>query len=56
MPKTNLAAPASFQDETFIKLSNLKKLLDQGVITKEEFEAQKAKILGESPKSTTPPN
>ena len=54
VPKSNLAAaPAAYQDETFIKLSNLKKLLDDGVITKEEFEKQKTKILGESPK---PPN
>jgi hypothetical protein len=56
VPKPNLAAPSSFQDETFIKLSNLKKLVDQGVITKEEFEAQKAKILGETPKPVAPPN
>jgi hypothetical protein len=55
VPKPNLAAPSSFQDETYIKLSNLKKLLDQSVITKEEFEAQKARILGESVKTATPP-
>lgn len=57
MPKSNVAAsPAAFQDETFIKLSNLKKLLDDGAITKEEFEKQKAKILGESPAAAKPPN
>lgn len=44
--KPNLAAvPATFQDATYIKLANLKKLLDDGTITKEEFEKQKAKIL-----------
>jgi hypothetical protein len=41
------AAPAPFQDEIYIKLANLKKLLDDGVITKEEFEKQKAKILSQ---------
>jgi hypothetical protein len=46
--KANLAAaPATFQDPTYIKLANLKKLLDDGVITKEEFEKQKAKILNQ---------
>ena len=40
----NTARP-SFQDEQYTKLSNLKKLLDDGVITKEEFERQKSKIL-----------
>jgi|ERR1051326_2712087 hypothetical protein len=34
------------QDEQYTKLTNLKKLLDDGVITREEFEQQKAKILG----------
>ncbi len=47
-PKPNLAAaPATFQDLTYVKLANLKKLLDEGVITKEEFEKQKAKILSQ---------
>jgi hypothetical protein len=35
----------SFEDQTYIKLTNLKKLLDNGTITKDEFEQQKAKIL-----------
>jgi len=39
-------ASSSFEDQTYIKLSNLKKLLDNGTITKDEFEQQKAKILG----------
>ena len=40
LQKTNLA-----EDQTYIKLSNLKKLLDNGTITKDEFEQQKTKIL-----------
>lgn len=35
----------AFQDQVYIKLTNLKKLLDNGTITKEEFEQQKVKIL-----------
>ena len=42
LPKPNTA---SFEDQTYIKLTNLKKLLDNGTITKDEFEQQKAKIL-----------
>lgn len=34
-------------DEKYIKLTHLKKLLDDGTITKEEFEEQKRKILNE---------
>lgn len=37
--------PASFTDERYIKLTNLKKLLDSGVITQQEFDQEKAKIL-----------
>ena len=37
----------SFDDVQYIKLKNLKKLLDEGVLTKQEFESQKAKVLGE---------
>ncbi|NTV49025.1 MAG: SHOCT domain-containing protein [Geobacteraceae bacterium] len=37
----------SFEDQIFIKLTNLKKLLDNGTITKDEFEQQKAKILNQ---------
>ncbi|WP_243371118.1 SHOCT domain-containing protein [Geotalea sp. SG265] len=39
IPKT------TFEDQTYIRLTNLKKLLDDGTITKEEFEQQKARIL-----------
>ena len=35
----------NFEDQLYIKLSNLKKLFENGTITKEEFEQQKAKIL-----------
>jgi hypothetical protein len=37
----------SFEDQLYIKLTNLKKLLDEGTITKEEFELQKTKILNQ---------
>lgn len=33
------------EDPNYTKLVNLKKLLDSGVITKAEFDAEKAKIL-----------
>lgn len=42
LPKPNIA---SFEDQNYIKLTNLKKLLDNGTITKDEFEQQKAKVL-----------
>ncbi len=42
LPKPNTG---SFEDQTYIQLSNPKKLLDSGAITKDEFEQQKAKIL-----------
>lgn len=44
VPKQNTA---SFEDQLYIKLTNLKKLLDVGVITKDEFEQQKTKILNQ---------
>lgn len=40
------AAPAQQQD-TYTQLMKLKDLLDKGVITKDEFDAEKKKILGE---------
>jgi hypothetical protein len=49
------SSPSGFQDETFIRLSNLKKLLDDRVITQEEFEREKAKIL-EAQSANKPPN
>jgi hypothetical protein len=39
------AAPAA-QDDTISQLERLGALKDQGVLTEEEFQAQKAKILG----------
>ncbi len=43
-PAAPAAAPAS-QDDTYNKLTKLKSLLDQGVLTQAEFDAQKQKIL-----------
>lgn len=43
----NTPAEGSVGDVRYNKLSNLKKLLDDGVLTKSEFESEKAKILGE---------
>lgn len=37
----------AFEDTRYQRLTELKKLLDGGVITTSEFEAEKAKILGE---------
>ena len=45
--KPNAARGHSGADEQYAKLSNLKKLLDQGAITKSEFEKEKAKILSQ---------
>jgi Short C-terminal domain len=42
-PKTEQSP--NFEDVQYERLTNLKKLLDEGVITKEEFEREKAKIL-----------
>ena len=42
--KPSTARPL-FRDEQYTKLTNLKRLLDDGVITKDEFERQKSKIL-----------
>ena len=39
---------SSFEDTLYIKLTNLKKLLDNGTISKDEFEQQKVKILNSS--------
>ena len=38
-------APAAGGDDMVAKLTELKGLLDQGILTQEEFDAQKAKIL-----------
>ena len=44
-PKTGQSP--TFEDVQYEKLTNLKKLLDEGIITKEEFEREKGKILSE---------
>ena len=38
---------AVVQDPKYVRLINLKRLLDDGVITQKEFEAEKAKILAQ---------
>ena len=46
-PAPAAAAPApAAQDDTISQLERLGKLKDQGVLTEQEFEDQKAKILG----------
>jgi hypothetical protein len=40
-------APSTGDDPKYSKLVNLKKLLDSGVITQEEFNREKAKILAQ---------
>ncbi len=39
------AQPAMSQEDGMAKLTQLKSLLDQGVLTQAEFDAQKSKIL-----------
>lgn len=41
------AAPTQAEDVKFMKLSNLKKLLDNGTLTQAEFEQEKKKVLGQ---------
>jgi hypothetical protein len=43
--KPNDTVPSTFNNVLYTRLNNLKKLLDNSVITKEEFEKEKAKIL-----------
>jgi hypothetical protein len=45
LEKKEEIAPLTYEDQTYIRLSNLKKLLDNGTLTKDEFEQEKAKIL-----------
>jgi hypothetical protein len=45
--KPTSAQPASDSDPKYTKLVDLKKLLDTGVITPDEFEREKAKILSQ---------
>jgi hypothetical protein len=46
-PPVAAAAPAADSDELINKLKELATLKDQGVLTEEEFSAQKAKILAQ---------
>jgi len=39
------AAPAAGGDDMVAQLENLKKLLDEGILTQAEFDMQKAKLL-----------
>jgi hypothetical protein len=43
---TSVAGPAS-EDTKYTRLVNLKKLLDSGVLSQEEFDREKAKVLSE---------
>ena len=45
IPKPIIPITSSFEDLLYIKLTNLKKLLDNGTITQDEFEQQKMKML-----------
>ena len=46
-PAASAAPPAADSDELINKLKELATLKDQGVLTEEEFSAQKAKILAQ---------
>ncbi|MHB1139867.1 MAG: SHOCT domain-containing protein, partial [Microthrixaceae bacterium] len=45
-PAPAAAAPASGTDDVIAQLKELAELKSQGILTEEEFAAQKAKILG----------
>jgi hypothetical protein len=47
-PPPASAAGAGPSDDAVAKLKELAQLKDQGILTQEEFDAQKAKILAES--------
>jgi len=44
-PQAAQAAPAASEDDKMAQLKQLKELLDTGVLTQAEFDAQKQKIL-----------
>jgi len=46
-PAAPVAADAGPSDEAIAKLKELAQLKDQGILTQEEFDAQKGKILAE---------
>jgi hypothetical protein len=41
------APPPQAQEDPYEELKKAKELLDQGILTEEEFAAEKAKILGQ---------
>jgi uncharacterized membrane protein YdbT with pleckstrin-like domain len=43
---TSSQSPAPAEDDVYAKLEKLGALLEKGILTKEEFDAQKAKLLG----------
>ncbi|MDD6879114.1 MAG: SPFH domain-containing protein [bacterium] len=45
-PTEPVATPQSVAEDPYAKLTEMKKLLDAGVITQEDFDAAKAKLLG----------
>lgn len=47
LPKPITPITSSFEDQLYIKLTNLKKLFDNGTITQDEFEQQKTKMLNQ---------
>jgi hypothetical protein len=47
IPDKVLLSDKTFEDQLYLKLTNLKKLLDDGTITKDEFEKQKEKLLNQ---------
>ena len=47
-PPPAAPAPEAGGEDMVTQLTNLKKLLDDGVLTQEEFDAQKQKILASS--------
>jgi hypothetical protein len=50
-----MGTTTAVHDDTYVRLTNLKKLLDNGVLTQEEFAREKAKILNE-PAPQKPPS
>jgi Short C-terminal domain len=44
--ETPAPAPAPSSEDSFNELMKLKELLDAGALTQEEFDAEKAKVLG----------
>jgi hypothetical protein len=45
-PPAPVPAPAASTDDVYDQLTKLGQLRDQGILTDEEFQAQKAKLLG----------